>query len=949
LWTRRHCERIPLSTQPNSLSSKKLKEILEDLLAKSAIELVPAPRQAGFYSRLFLVPKKGGGGWRPVIDLSALNKFLVIPHFKMETFRSIIHAIQPNEWVCSIDLQDAYFHIAVHPQFRKFLRFTLFHKVYQFRAMPFGLSTAPYLFTRLFRAVSSIIHFQAIKMHIYFDDSLIRAANPHLLYNQTTWVLTLFSNLGFCLSTTKSELTPTQDLTFVGFRFLLDKGLVLPTTDKYLALRHLILLIIAQSTVRVRHVLRLLGIMNSLADVVPLGRLHMRPLQLFLLSQWRPVSRTLDTILLLPRSVKNQLVWWSLEQNVLVGVALSKPKPQWTLYTDASNTGWGAELAGHTAHGLWTGACLHEHINVLEMRAVLLALTHFQTLIAQSALLIATDNTTVLAYIEKQGGTRSSTLCALAWQIWSLCHELHVSLSVRHIPGKLNVVADSLSRQLNPVHTEWQLHPQIFQVICRIWDRPHIDLFATHINRQLPTFVSPVPHPEAWEVDALSLEWSRFLGYAFPPFALLTRVVEHIVLHASTIVLIAPAWHTQAWFPSLLQLSLKHPLRLPVRSDLLSQHRMRMLHPLPENLHLHAWWLSGDRSVTEDSRRAFAERISLAHRDSTRSIYQSRWLYFHAWCIKRKSNPLRPTVPVVADFLLHLFRDKSLSVSTIKGYRAAIAATLDSPFHHSIGHSPELSKLIQNFALERPRVRSLVPQWNLNFVMDSLLRAPYEPMSQVDIKFVTWKTVFLLSFASARRRSEIHALSVHPSCLRFNTDHSQVTLRTDPIFLAKNQLPLVTGESIVIPALSPFVGQTEIDRFLCPVRALRYYIDRTSASRAARMRLFLPIKPGSIDISQDTISRWLSQTIKMAYQCQPTSQQTLHSIRPHEIRALSASWALFNHVPMSDIMSAAFWRSNNTFASFYLRSLCQDSEGLYSFGPLVAAQTVVVPPTTSQT
>jgi len=174
----------PLRSDPilfRTKESPQLEDVVNELLEKSAIELVPAPRDAGFYSRLFLVPKKGGGGWRPVIDLSALNKFLIIPHFKMETFRSIIHALQPNEWVCSIDLQDAYFHIAVHPRFRKFLRFTLSNRVYQFRAMPFGLATAPYLFTRLLRAVCSLIHFQSIKMHIYFDDSLIRAANPLLL------------------------------------------------------------------------------------------------------------------------------------------------------------------------------------------------------------------------------------------------------------------------------------------------------------------------------------------------------------------------------------------------------------------------------------------------------------------------------------------------------------------------------------------------------------------------------------------------------------------------------------------------------------------------------------------------------------------------------------------------------------------------------------------------
>lgn len=178
-----------------------LRSAVSDLLSKAAIEVVPAPRDAGFYSRLFLVAKKSGG-WRPVIDLSALNRYLVVDHFKMETPRSIIRALRPGEWATSVDLQDAYFHILVHRRFRRYLRFTLFGSVYQFRAMPFGLATAPRIFTRLLRLVIARVHAQSILMHIYFDDSLLHAATPHLVRHQTEWVLALFSNLGFCLSLT---------------------------------------------------------------------------------------------------------------------------------------------------------------------------------------------------------------------------------------------------------------------------------------------------------------------------------------------------------------------------------------------------------------------------------------------------------------------------------------------------------------------------------------------------------------------------------------------------------------------------------------------------------------------------------------------------------------------------------------------------------------------------
>ena len=93
----------------------------------------------GFYINFFLVPKKLGG-LRPVINLKSLNLFIKKEKFKMETIRSIQKALSPGDWVTSIDLKDAYFHIAVHPNFWKYLRIVVGGKVFQFKALPFGLS-----------------------------------------------------------------------------------------------------------------------------------------------------------------------------------------------------------------------------------------------------------------------------------------------------------------------------------------------------------------------------------------------------------------------------------------------------------------------------------------------------------------------------------------------------------------------------------------------------------------------------------------------------------------------------------------------------------------------------------------------------------------------------------------------------------------------------------------
>ena len=173
------------------------------------------------------------------------------------------------------------------------------------------------------------------------------------------------------------------------------------------------------------------------------------------------------------------------------------------------------------------------HINVLELKAVFLALRHFKDQCQDQTVLVATDNSTVVAYINKQGGTtHSAEMCALLWRIMTWYHHFHITLKARHIPGCLNVMADLLSGSNQVQSTEWSLHPQVFKQICQQWFTPHVDihmniianwvttggirpdlepvfclqinLFATGYSNKLPQFVSQVPGS-----DSRGIRWSQ--------------------------------------------------------------------------------------------------------------------------------------------------------------------------------------------------------------------------------------------------------------------------------------------------------------------------------------------------------------------------------------------------------------------------------------------------------
>ena len=421
---RPHLTRSPtvISNYHNPTKQSFLLEALYQLINKNAVKPVENPNSLGFYNRLFLVPKPNNR-WRPILDLSTLNTFLNTGSFKMETPETIRTSLQTGEWVTSIVFKDAYFHIPIHSQSRKYMRFHLQGRSYQFKALPFGLSTAPMEFTVVAKEVKLMALQKGIRIHQYLDDWLV----------------------GRSLRRTHC------------------KGTVVPTREQ------------------VTH--------------KPLGA----------------------------------------ESSISSSKRVSNP----SLQQDS--------VGSYRQHN---SGCLYQ----------------------------------------QRGGMKSGSLCALLWRILSWCTRQQVTLRARHIPGRLNVIADKLSRLGQTIQTEWSLHPEVFQAVCARWHQQQVDLFATRFNNKLPQFVSPVPDPQAWAVDALSLSWEDLDPYAFPPAAILGKVVEKLQDYpCNRIILIAPGWPNMPWFWDLVAMSSQIPLCLPNIPNLVSQPFNQVLHRNLSNLNLHAW------------------------------------------------------------------------------------------------------------------------------------------------------------------------------------------------------------------------------------------------------------------------------------------------------------------------------------------------------------------------
>ena len=189
--------------------------------------------------------------------------------------------------------------------------------------------------------------------------------------------------------------------------------------------------------------------------------------------------------------------------------------------------------------------------------------------------------------------------------------------------------------------------------------------------------------------------------------------------------------------------------------------------PQPRDVQLPRLDVVRDSLTQRGFSEAAAHRISIPQRGSTRTVYDGKWAEFCHWCSGQKKDPIRATVPVVVDFLIHLFdRTPPLAVSTIRGYRSAIASTIPDGFR--IMESKEISNLLRSLGIDRPVTRTFYPKWSLKIVLNYLLKEPFEHISMCSLENLTLKTVFLVTLASGRRRSEIHALSVDPECFQFS-------------------------------------------------------------------------------------------------------------------------------------------------------------------------------------
>lgn len=542
---------------------------VSEMSSKHAITALNSMPTDSFVNRIFPVKKKDGGT-RPVIDCRDLNLAIPKVKFKMESLANVKHMLRRKDFMAKIDIKDAYFHLMIHPDFRKFLRFYWDGHPYEFRALPFGVTSAPRVFTKVMRPVIGLLRSRGIRCMIYLDDLLIMANTRDLCIQHLHDALTLLIKLGFKINWRKSMLIPSQVVQFLGLTIDSHAMMFRVPKDKVANVLESLTLLTRPFArwITQRQLAHVIGKLMALeAAVLPI-RLRTRDL-----------LRNLNTHkgdnwnqrIPIWQSARTEAQWWLSHLHEWNGRALVLPTPTVTITTDASESGWGAVFKNkhgqQETYGFWSLLQRSYGNNVRELLAGGFGLLSYSDLIKGESVLLEMDNTTAVAYVNHMGGRRDF-LSLIAEDLWQWCIGQQTIVIARHLAGVLNTTADRLSRKVTD-RTDWKLNPVLFEAIQQLWGPFTVDLFATALNTQLPRFVSWRAQPGAWRTDALSFSWAGLgIAWANPPFILIGRILTKVRREQATLAIVLPFWPTQAWWPLLLPLLADRPVVLPQRSDL---------------------------------------------------------------------------------------------------------------------------------------------------------------------------------------------------------------------------------------------------------------------------------------------------------------------------------------------------------------------------------------------
>jgi ribonuclease HI len=545
--------------RPSRALAAEFEALLEEEIREGVVKEIQE-EEVKWVNPTFLVPKAKSGKFRKILDCRELNDEMKTTHFKMESPETVKSLIQRGDWATSLDVKSAFNHVPVHESLRPYLVFAYKRRFYAYWGMPFGVQHAPRVFTILMRkTIQAARERWSARMVAYMDDILLLFRDQETARTQPLEIAAFLQEMGWTLSEEKCEMEPTQEITFLGWRWdLREAAMKMPTTrraDLMKTLKEWARYAERRTRRPTKELAGLIGSLNYLRMQFPEASMHLKTLDSL---KVRAVAAEGWNGYCTPSpALKGDLLWWENSLTINPLKELTHPPPAATMTTDASPVGWGAVLErGGTAHramGIWKGKDTQLTSNAKELTAVRRGLQYFigrEAVERNTTLLVRSDNTATVGDINRLSA--AGTLLTHLRELLAVARRHGIYLQAVHLPGVQNEEADRLSR-LGTVR-EYYLRKEVFdEAATEFGFRPEVDVFAT-----TPYLRSDIAaeHPR----DALRISWSQSRVFLHPPIHLLTKTVTKALREGTRAILIAPQWSGQPWSPALATMEAKRKI-----------------------------------------------------------------------------------------------------------------------------------------------------------------------------------------------------------------------------------------------------------------------------------------------------------------------------------------------------------------------------------------------------
>ncbi|XP_044594888.1 uncharacterized protein LOC123272255 [Cotesia glomerata] len=478
------------------------------------------------------------------------------------------------------------------------------------------------------------------------------------------------------------------------------------------------------------------------------------------------------------------------------------------------------------------------------------------------------------------GGTRLQRFNELTREIWQWAEARRNFLFASYILSEENTEADSLSRLSND-DAEWELADFAFKMIVSRFELPDVDLFATKLNKKCACFCSRFPDAEAMEIDAFTISWSKFRFYAFPPFAMILKVINKIKVEKASGIVVVPNWPNQPWYPLFL--------------DLLEEAT-----PKSKSFRVDGRKIIRAAFLQKGSPGESIDVILASLSDSSIKQYESALQQWSDFCGANKLRILEPDSEKLLRFL-SIKQKEGASYSTLNTLRSAVSLIA----REKIDEDPLVSRFMKGAFKLKPATPKYGTTCHVSLVLRYLEKLV--PLDKLSIAQLMLKTVTLLALCTAHRAQTLASIEVKNIVTKENALEIKIPK------LVKSSGP---GRLQPLLVISFFVEKPG----LCVASTLKAYIEASKKARGNLPNLFISVKRPFKAVSSQTISRWIKVVLS-------DSGVDTAIFSEHSTRHAATSAAFIKGVNLDTIRKTVGWsKESGMFAKVYNRPITSDNQ-----------------------